>query len=165
MLNNTENASCDQSKFKNVSDYINSHLQNYQKFDLNNSISSDNFETAEELTEDALKATDWKTLYDMLEDVPPYQVEDGKELRELKDKVLVNLIRDGMEVDFHKYVDLINEEKLRINTIIDNIKNWPEDICKEVITLEITKFGDSKTEQVLELEKWLEYIKFCEQVQ
>ncbi|CAH1163868.1 unnamed protein product [Phaedon cochleariae] len=148
-----------------VSDYVNSQvLKEGTVGSYHSQCSSDSFETGEELLEDTYKSTNWKNIYEFLLCIPECQIKKSVVLGNLIDMVLVNLIQDGLEDEYFKYVFFLRNRNLRINIILDNIKKWPGQVCIEIIQAEMTKFERLQDGKLIELKMWLMQINLCEKL-
>lgn len=148
-----------------VSHYVNTKIlkNDYLTSSQYSQASNDSFEAAQEILEDAIKTTNWKELYDVIDGIPENQLRKAPVLMELKDMVLVNLVQDRFEINYFKYVQFIRDEDLRISTILYNIRQWPGEFCIDVIKSEITKFETVQNAKISELKEWLQHIELCEE--
>lgn len=150
-----------------VSDFINNKILFNDTFltsSHHSHASCDSLETGEEILEDALKSTNWKGLFDIVDSIPENQLKKNSDLVELRDMVLTNLVQDGFEIGFYKYVEFIVNDDLRVTTILKNFRKWPGDFCEYVIKSEITRFDGTAGRQMAELSEWLQEIEMCENV-
>ncbi|KAJ8962783.1 hypothetical protein NQ318_001182 [Aromia moschata] len=126
--------------------------------------SNDSLETGQEIAEDSLKSTNWKDLFDVIDNIPENQLRRNNILLELRDMILVNIVHDGFETECFKFVQLINDTDIRINTILYNLKNWPDHYCINVIKSEITKLDTIDSSKSAELKMWLRQIQLCQEL-
>ncbi|CAH1984730.1 unnamed protein product [Acanthoscelides obtectus] len=146
--------------------YINSQIlkPEYMTTSLYSTTSNDSLETAEELLEHTLKTTNWKALYDILDSLPECRIRKNPTLQDLKDRIIVDMVQDMFEVEFYKYVKFINNTQLRIDTILNNLTQWPGTFCIDVLKREITRYGADENLKLRELQKWLSIIELNEEL-
>ncbi|XP_050296333.1 zinc finger FYVE domain-containing protein 26 homolog [Anthonomus grandis grandis] len=150
--------------YQKVKEYIEEEMKTCD-FMLSSTHSTHSLETAEEMNEDNLKTTNWIKLFNLLESISEKQFIKDQQFYELRDKVLVHLIRDAFECKFYKYVLLIRDTETRVNLLRENINVWPEDFCIDMINAEITAFEGGKEESELEeLRIQLKHIKHSKKV-
>ncbi|CAH0552131.1 unnamed protein product [Brassicogethes aeneus] len=150
-----------------LSDYVNNKVllqDNFLTASHHSHVSCDSLETGEEILEDALKSTNWKDLFDILDSVPEHQLKKKQELIDLKDMVLANLIQDGFEIGYYKYVEFISNADARINTVLSNFRKWPGEFCVYILKSEISRFDGARHRQMPELIDWLQEIELCEKL-
>lgn len=149
-----------------ISNYVNTKIlkNDYLTSSQYSQTSNDSFEAAQEILEDAIKSTNWKELYDVIDSIPENQLRKAAVLIELKDMVLVNLVQDRFEINYFTYIQFINDTDLRISTILHNMRQWPGKFCINVIKSEITKFETIQNTKITQLKVWLQHIELCEEV-
>ncbi|KAF5289881.1 hypothetical protein FQR65_LT02015 [Abscondita terminalis] len=131
---------------------------------LTSQVSTGSLETGEEIFESGLQITDWKHLFDVINSIPQRQLFNSKELTELHDMILNELIGDCFEPDFFKYVRLIKDNNLRRQCILNNYTTWPGDFCISVMKSELSNFSGINEEQKEKLNSLCEKIDLCEKI-
>lgn len=107
---------------------------------------------------------DWKILYQIIDNFPENISVSNKDLCTLRDYLICNLV-SGLTVESEEYlyVQRITNCSLRIQCILDNLKNWQGKVCIDVLENELTH-KDSFLEREEELQEWLKSIKLYENV-
>ncbi|KAB0805691.1 hypothetical protein PPYR_02661 [Photinus pyralis] len=133
-------------------------------FLLGSQVSTGSLETGEEIFEGSLKITDWKHLFDIIDNIPQYQLCNNAELMDLRDKVLIELVSDCFEPDFYKYVQYITNDRLRCECILNNFTTWPGEFCISVMKSEMSSFSPIDQECRAKFKEWCETIDLCEKI-
>ncbi|KAF2881693.1 hypothetical protein ILUMI_24475 [Ignelater luminosus] len=126
--------------------------------------STSSLETGKEIFEGDLKITDWKHLFDVIDSIPFNQLQKSKELLDLRDMVLNELISDCFEPDYFKYVQFISDNQLRWECILNNMTTWPGQFCIEVFESELSRFDKIDEKYEKKFVKWCEKIRIYEKV-
>ncbi|XP_066249376.1 zinc finger FYVE domain-containing protein 26 homolog [Euwallacea similis] len=152
--------------FQQVHDFVYSEIG--KRVDIDSTHSSGSrciFDAAEEIEEDKLKSTNWKHLYLVIESISDKQLRKNRHFKELRDMLLVNLVRDGVECEYYKYVMKIHDKAIRINMILDYMKVWPEDFCINSLKYELTRFDlNTVDRRLVELVMWLKHIEHSKRI-
>ncbi|KAK5647689.1 hypothetical protein RI129_002581 [Pyrocoelia pectoralis] len=144
--------------------YFDTHTVQVDGFLQGSQISTGSFETGEEIFEGSLKITDWKHLFDIIDNIPQTQLCNNEELVALRDKVLMELVSDCFEPDFYKYVQYITNDRLRCECIINNFTTWRGNFCINVMKSEISNFSKIDDEYLEKFKDWCEKIELCEKI-
>ncbi|XP_066157894.1 zinc finger FYVE domain-containing protein 26 homolog isoform X2 [Euwallacea fornicatus] len=152
--------------FHQVHDFVYSEIGKHVDIDSTHSSGSRCiFDSAEEIEEDKLKATNWKHLYVVIESISDKQLRKNRHIKELRDMLLVNLVRDGVECEYYKYVMKIHDKDIRINMMLDYMKVWPEDFCINSLKYELTRFDlNTADKRLVELVMWLKHIEHSKKI-
>lgn len=149
-----------------MSDFINERILQLESLTASHysQNSNDSFETGEELQEDMLRSVNWKDIFDLIRCVPEDQMKKNRVFFNMMDTVLVSLIQDALEPEYHRYVLFINNRDMRISMILDHMKNWQGYFCLDVINSEISRYDGMQDGKLVELKMWLLHITLCEKV-
>ncbi|KAJ8973554.1 hypothetical protein NQ317_018399 [Molorchus minor] len=94
-----------------VSQYLNDQIlkHDYMMASVHSQQSNDSLEPRE-IEEDALKSTNWKELFDIIDNIPEIQLRKVAHFFRTEDMILVNIMQDGFEKDYFKSYDLLTTE-------------------------------------------------------
>lgn len=118
------------------------------------SSSEDSVENAEEMSEEHMKAIDWKYLYDIVNSIPENQLRRSADYTNLQDLIVKSMVSDLYEFKYYEHVQYICDRQLRIETILGSFDAWPVDFCIRLLTTELSRLQGDNYEQKL-LETWI----------
>lgn len=118
------------------------------------SSSDDSVENAEEMSEEHMKAIDWKYLYDIVNSIPENQLRRSADYTNLQDLIVKSMVSELYEFKYYEHVQYISDRQLRIETILGSFDSWPVDFCLRLLTTELSRLEGDNYEQKI-LESWI----------
>lgn len=122
------------------------------------SSSEESVENAEEMSEEHLKAIDWKYLFDIVDSIPENELRKSQDYVNLRDLIIKSMVSELYEFKYHEYVQYISNGQLRIETILGSFDSWPVDFCSRILTAELSRLERSHFEQKI-LKTWIEKLE------
>ncbi|KAK4885167.1 hypothetical protein RN001_001438 [Aquatica leii] len=151
--------------------YIDEHTVKYEvedfdhpNFLLGSQASTESLETAEEIFEGGLTMTNWKHLFDIIDNIPQKDLLHNAELIKLHDMILTELVGDCFEIDYFKYAQLIIDDYLRCQCIFNNHTTWPGDFCINIMKSELSRFSAIDEESKTRFKILCKKIELCEKI-
>lgn len=120
--------------------------------------SEDSVENAEEMSEENMKAIDWKNLFDIVDSIPESQLRKSQDYLNLRDVIIKSMVSELYEFKYHEYVQFIGNGQLRIETILGSFDPWPVDFCIKILTSELSELEGSNLERRI-LKTWIEKLE------
>ncbi|KAF5271758.1 hypothetical protein FQA39_LY08081 [Lamprigera yunnana] len=156
---------------RRIKSYIMQHIVKSESEDLNQTnfllgsqVSTGSFETAEEIFEGGLKITDWKHLFDIINNISKKYLYENEDLITLHDTILSELVGDCFEPDFFRYSQFIINDKVRCECILNNFTTWPGEFCIKIMKSEMSSFSKINDDYILKFKDWYEKINLCENI-
>lgn len=120
--------------------------------------SEESVENAEEMSEEHIKAIDWKYLFDIIDSIPEIQLRKSPNYINLRDLIIKSMVSELSEFKYHEYVQCITDRQLRVETILGSFDTWPIDFCIRILTKEISRLAKGNFEQKI-LKTWIEKLE------
>lgn len=120
--------------------------------------SEESVESAQEMSEEHLRAVDWKYLFDIVDSIPEYQMRRSEDYQNLRDLILKSMVSELYEFNYYEYVQHISNGRLRIETILGSFDTWPVDFCIKLLTSELSRLEGSSFERKV-LAGWIEKLE------
>lgn len=140
-------------------DFIQKRMESATTANMTSSYSSeDSVENAEEMSEEHMKAIDWKYLFDIVNSIPENQLKKSQDYLNLRDLIAKSMVSELYEFKYHEYVQYICNGQLRIETILGSFDSWPINFCSRILTAELYRLERSNFEQKI-LKVWIEKLE------
>lgn len=120
--------------------------------------SEDSVESAEEMSEEHMKAIDWKSLFDIVDSIPENQLRKSQDYLNLRDLIIKSMVSELYEFKYHEYVQYICNGQLRIETILGSFDSWPINFCNRILTAELSRLEKSNFDKKI-LKTWIEKLE------
>lgn len=145
------------------SDKLISFIQKRMESDTANMTSSysseDSVENAEEMSEEHLKAIDWKYLFDIVDSIPENEFRKSEDYINLRDLIIKSMVSELYEFNYQEYVQYISNARLRIETILGSFETWPVDFCIRILKKETSSLQQTDRFEQKILKSWIEKLE------